>query len=270
LPLPRGSHESRAGVTFQSASDLDQLARSVLKQVASAGGSSFGVVTVGQDLREALEERIALLLEDKPELRGGFSGPADRNEGFFLRTLADYRGEERDILFFFLGQDIEPLADLPETAVAGLPFSARQELRVFNGVEADLLAEGPDESAAVYLSRLLAATKLGPEGAAAAPGDPLLRALGGKSHAASAAPRPDALLLGPALWVAHDREASGMAGSLRESLAFLPERLEALGWSFTTLWSVEWLADPEAERERLRKAAAEASSRAAPLHEKQA
>jgi hypothetical protein len=270
LPLPRGSQESRAGVTFHGAGALDLLAKSVLKQVSSAGVTSFGVVTVGQELRDALEERIALLLEDKPELRGCFAGPAGRDEGFFLRTLADYRGEERDLLFFLLGDDIDPLADLPETAVAGLPFSARQELRVFNGVEADLLAEGPDESAAVYLSRLLAATKQAPVNGAGAPGEPLLRALGGKSHAASAAPLPGSLLLDPALWVAHDREASAEASSLRDSLAFLPERLAALGWSFTTLWSCDWRADPEGERERLREAAAEAASRVVPLHEKQA
>ena len=81
--------------------------------------------------------------------------------GDFLRCLGDYRGEARDLLFLVLGQEVEPLAALSAATLAALPLRARQELRIFNGVQADLLSEGPDGSAAVYLFGLLSASKQG-------------------------------------------------------------------------------------------------------------
>jgi hypothetical protein len=270
LPFPSGSQEPRATVSFQGSCDADQLAKAVLKQLSAAGGASFGVVAIGDELRTALEERLDVLLEDRADLRACLAGPEGREEGFFLRSLSDYRGEERDLLFLLLGEDIEPLADLPAAAVSGLPLRVRRELRVYNGVEADLLAEGPDESAAVYLSRLLAATKEQPRRAAGEPSDPLLRALGGKNLSVCEAPVAGALLVGGALWVAHDRDPATSQSSLRESLVHLPARLEGLGWSYCGLSSSDWRRDPEGECERVRKAARQAASRLAPLQEKQA
>jgi hypothetical protein len=268
-----------AGGSGTNRAEAEAVAQAILRHARETPEESLGVAAFSIRQRDAILDALERARRDSPETEAFFS--AHPEEPFFVKNLENVQGDERDCIMISIGYAPDeqgrfamrfgPLsAEGGERRLNVLITRARSRLVVFSGIGAeDIDLSRTDSRGVAALKAFLA------------------YAAGGGRAAAPAAETADAPL--PAL-IAAEVEAAGKRAVRRVGLSgvFLdvaaqegedftlgietdgPDRsaiacardrekgraaaLTAMGWRLHRIWSLGWLARPEAEAARLRAA----------------
>lgn len=108
-------HDARLGVEFvyvregvydrantrTNEIEARRVAELVLEHFTQSPERSLGIVTFSQAQRGAIDLELQKLLREHPELETSLSGKG--SEGFFVKSLENVQGDERDVMFFSVG-----------------------------------------------------------------------------------------------------------------------------------------------------------------------
>lgn len=108
-------HDARLGVEFVYVPDgiydrantranvieARRVAELVLEHFTKSPERSLGIVTFSQAQRGAIDLELQNLLREHPEFETHLSGKG--SEGFFVKSLENVQGDERDVMFFSVG-----------------------------------------------------------------------------------------------------------------------------------------------------------------------
>ncbi|MCX7685445.1 MAG: DUF4011 domain-containing protein [Acetobacteraceae bacterium] len=291
LPSPRGRTERlglrlvRVPGAFDSGgsgtnrAEAEAVAQAILRHARETPGETLGVAAFSIRQRDAILDALERARRDSPETEPFFS--AHPEEPFFVKNLENVQGDERDCIMISIGYapDEEgrfamrfgPLsAEGGERRLNVLITRAKSRLLVFSGIGAeDIDLSRTDSRGVAALKAFLAYAAAG--GRAAAPvaeeeGGTLAGILAAEVQAAGKEAVRRVGLSGLFLDVAA-KEGEDFTlgietdGPDRSGIRCARDRekgraaaLSAMGWRLHRVWSLGWLARPEAEAARLRAA----------------
>lgn len=87
--------------TRQNPIEAQRVVELVLEHFAQSPDRSLGVVTFSQAQREAIDSALEAALHERPELEKVLNGRG--SETFFVKSLENVQGDERDVMFFSIG-----------------------------------------------------------------------------------------------------------------------------------------------------------------------
>jgi very-short-patch-repair endonuclease len=254
-----------------------------LEHVRSRPDESLGIVTLGMNQRDVVEEEIkqALLLEQNLE---AFFRP-DKPEPFFVKALEQVQGDERDVILISVGYGKNAAGVLShnfgpinqqggERRLNVLVTRARNQVVLTSSIRyTDIDLDRTQNQGPRLLRNYLEFAEQGPSALAFNPvgsdgeyespfeeevGEALKRAgftihrqVGSSRFRIDLAivdPRhPDRYILG----VECDGKTYHQSKTARDRDRLRQEMLEQLGWSIHRIWSTEWIHHPERELDRV-------------------
>ncbi|MEV7505119.1 AAA domain-containing protein [Streptomyces sp. NPDC093018] len=285
----------------QSGSSDEEVQRVVdlaLAHATHTSAQSLGVITMGQRHADRIDLALRQALQDRPDVQDYFSPEAGPRRRFFVKSLEQVQGDERDAIILSIGygkaasgrlaMNFGPLNnDGGERRLNVAITRARQSMIVVSSFTHHDFDP----------SKLLATRHRGPEMLRgfleyASHGGDLQRAGGARTDwnlngfeqqilvalelahvpvtpqwgvsgyridfALGHRDRPGQMMLA----VETDGDRYHRAPSARDRDRLRQEHLERLGWRFHRIWASSWFADPHAEIERLLDAWRDAMERA--------
>lgn len=121
LTFPNAAvHDAQLGVSFVHVPDgiydrartrtnpieARRVAQLVVEHLRATPARSLGVVTFSQPQRAAIDLELQILLRAHPELEAALG--ETRGEPFFVKSLENVQGDERDVMFFSVGYGRDP------------------------------------------------------------------------------------------------------------------------------------------------------------------
>jgi hypothetical protein len=302
LPSPRGRTERlglrllRVAGAFDSGgsgtnrAEAEAVVQAILRHAKETPGDTLGVAAFSIRQRDAILDALEKARRDSPETEAFFA--AHPEEPFFVKNLENVQGDERDCIMISIGYAPDasgrfamrfgPLSsDGGERRLNVLITRAKSRLVVFSGIGAeDIDLARSDARGVAALKAFLAFAASGARAAAPAAegeGGTLAAILAAEVEAAGKRAVRRVGLSGLFLDVAA-REGEDFTlgietdGPDRSGIRSARDRekgraaaLAMMGWRLHRVWSLGWLARPEAEAARLRAAlGAEAAAPVAP------
>ena len=99
--VPDGRYDR--GRSKKNVREAQVVAEQVLEHFAQYPQKSLGVVAFSKPQAEAIEDALALKRKQRREFEEFFSTEDDRLDGFFVKSLENVQGDERDCIIFSLG-----------------------------------------------------------------------------------------------------------------------------------------------------------------------
>lgn len=291
LPSPRGRTERLglrlvrvagafdSGGTGTNRAEADAVVQAILRHAKETPGDTLGVAAFSIRQRDAILDALEKARRESPETEAFFT--AHPEEPFFVKNLENVQGDERDCIMISIGYAPDasgrfamrfgPLSsDGGERRLNVLITRAKSRLVVFSGIGAEDI--DTTRSAARGVAALKAFLSFAASGArASAPvaegdGGTLAGIIAGEVQAAGKDAVRRVGLSGLFLDVAA-REGEDFSlgietdGPDRSGIRSSRDRekgraaaLGMMGWRLHRVWSLGWLARPEAEAARLRAA----------------
>ena len=271
------------GRTRKNAVEARRVAEIVTDLVREDPGRSVGVIAMNLGQKEAIEDALAERLESSPELRRHFS--AESPEPFFVKSLENVQGDERDAIVVSLGYGRDTTGALalnfgPLNNDGGwrrlnvLVTRAKRQTVVVSSLRAsDLSGVNPGNRGASALRDYLQYAEQGGElGTGALPErepDAFAKAVrvaleerGYRvdAHVGIGACRIELGVRHPdddtryLLGVECDGGAFASARSARDRDLLRRAALEGKGWRLHRVWSADWFRDRDATLDRLLRA----------------
>ena len=275
--LPQGVYDR--GRSRTNRVEAAEVARRVVEHYLEFPGQSLGVGTFNTEQQRAVEDELALLREDNPQLDQFF----DRTnpEHCFVKNIESIQGDERDVILVSVGygfdenhrfsQNFGPINQVGgERRLNVLMTRARIECIIFANFQAEMI---PADGAAKGLSALraflqYAATRTFPAttGTSEEAESPFEGAVGAfleengfavKRQVGCAQFRVDIGVVDPTTpgrylcGVECDGASYHSARVARDRDRLRQQILEGLGWRIVRVWSTDWFLDRAHARERL-------------------
>jgi very-short-patch-repair endonuclease len=276
--------------------EVREVVRQVLRHAELHSDEGLGVITMGQRHADRIEMALRDARRDQPELDDFFSDERGPRFRFFIKSLENVQGDERDAIILSIGYAKTAAGTLPLRFGALTREDGNRRLNVaITRARRRLVVVSSFHPSELSPQRLQAARHGGTEllrrymeyvqtsridrGPAAEsvllngfersvlnalekeglPVWPQWGVAGYRIDFVLAHPtRPGEMILA----VETDGERYHRAASARDRDRLRQEHLERLGWRFHRLWSSDWLRDPQAETEKIirawRKAAEDA------------
>ncbi|QKW52840.1 AAA domain-containing protein [Streptomyces buecherae] len=288
----------RPGQSGSSDEEVQRVVDLALSHAAHTPGLSLGVITMGQRHADRIDHALRQALQDRPDLQGYFSPETGPRRRFFVKSLEQVQGDERDAIILSIGygmaangrlaMNFGPLSnDGGERRLNVAITRARQSMTVVSSFThhdfdpAKLLAtrhRGP-EMLRGFLEYAFHGGDLQRTGGARTdwnlngfeqqvlaalesahvPVTPQWGVSGYRiDFALGHRDRPGQMILA----VETDGDRYHRAPSARDRDRLRQEHLERLGWCFHRIWASSWFANPHAEIERLLNAWRDAMERA--------
>ncbi len=268
------------GKTRTNAGEARVVAESVMRHARESPRHTLGVVAFSSSQAQAIEDQIELLRRSDPSCEEFFS--LHPFEPFFVKSLENVQGDERDVMFISVGYGRDANGNLTmvfgplnqdggERRLNVLITRARRRCEVFTNILPDDLDLGRTDARGVRALKIfLRFAREGHLDVPAASGrDPdspfeeaVLRALRELGYevdpqvgsagffvdlAVKDPEKPGRYLLG----VECDGATYHSARSARDRDRLRQEVLEGLGWRIHRVWSTDWFSSPDSEMRRL-------------------
>ncbi|MYT73759.1 MULTISPECIES: AAA domain-containing protein [unclassified Streptomyces] len=277
----------RPGQSGSSDEEVQRVVDLALAHATHTPGQSLGVITMGQRHAERIELALTQALKGHPDLQDYFSPDAGPRQRFFVKTIEQVQGDERDAIILSIGygkaangrlaMNFGPLNNEGGERRLNVAITrARQSMTVVTSFThhdfdpSKLLAarhRGPEMLRAFLeyashggdLQRTGSARTdwnlngfeqqvLAALEAADVPVTPQWGVSGYRIDFALGHPtRPGQMVLA----VETDGDRYHRAPSARDRDRLRQEHLQRLGWRFHRIWASSWFANPSAELERL-------------------
>ncbi|MGI6877182.1 DUF3320 domain-containing protein [Microbacterium sp. gxy059] len=259
-----------------------EVAKRVVHHYETRSEKSLGVVAFSTTQRDAIEAAVELARRERPHLDGYFGH--DRADAFFVKSLEEVQGDERDVIIFSIGYGPDEHGKVHrnfgpvnrnggERRLNVAVTRAKELVEVVASMTAGDIGEVPSTGAR-HLKRYLdfaergdgaLALELGPEGLdTESPFEDAVvdyvRSLGfevqpqvgvagyridiGVKHPE----QPGVFLVG----VECDGAMYHSSRAARDRDRLRHEILEGLGWKLHHIWGTSWYRQPNREKERLR------------------
>ncbi|MBE9605059.1 DUF4011 domain-containing protein [Acetobacteraceae bacterium H6797] len=256
-------------------SEAQAIAWAIVNHARSNPGESLGVAAFSLRQRDAILDALEEVRASAPYSEPFFT--AHPHEPFFVKNLENVQGDERDVMFISIGYGPDadgrfamrfgPLSSQGgERRLNVLITRAKRRMTVFSSfAAADIDLNRATGRGVEALKTFLTVAE---QGSVSIPGQngevvPLGRMIADAVSAAGleartrvgqagafidvAAMKPEGAQLG----IATDGPDWARLGSARDRDIGLPAALEGMGWRLHRAWHLSWLAQPEAERQRL-------------------
>jgi very-short-patch-repair endonuclease len=290
--VPDGQWDRTLHVNQTEAERVAELALAHAALHPEPGGTGFrslGIVTCNEPQAELIEERIAQLRSDRPELDAFFNDP-DPLRCWFVRSIEHVQGDERDHIILSLGYAQEKLSGKLNLNFGPLIYKqgghrrlnvavtrARYRLDVVASFTADDLAARHSTNPSIqalqafldYAERGIAALAIDRSYTDRAPESPLeqsvydtIRSWGYtvECQIGTAGYRIDLGIRHPdlpgrfALGIECDGAAYHSSRVARDRDRLRQQLLERLGWQLYRIWGPAWYRDRRTQQHRLRTA----------------
>jgi very-short-patch-repair endonuclease len=288
--VPDGRWDRALHVNQTEAERVAELALAHAALHPEPGGTGFrslGIVTCNEPQAELIEERIAQLRSDRPELDAFFNDP-DPLRRWFVRSIEHVQGDERDHIILSLGYAHEKISGKLNLNFGPLIYKqggqrrlnvavtrARYRLEVVASFTADDLAARHSNNPSIhalqafldYAERGIAALAIDRSYSDRAPESPLeqsvydtIRAWGYtvECQIGTAGYRIDLGIRHPdlpgrfALGIECDGAAYHSSSVARDRDRLRQQLLERLGWQLYRIWGPAWYRDRRTQEHRLR------------------
>ncbi|MBC8135390.1 MAG: DUF3320 domain-containing protein, partial [Fibrella sp.] len=276
LSVPDGVYRGGTGAKRDNPVEAEAVARLVVKQARQNTHQSVGVITMSGAQEECVRAAIEEQKRHDPFLAEALNEDAtDTAEPFFIKSIEDVQGDERDVIFLSVGYGKWPDGKArmlfgPLSRTGGerrlnvAVTRAKEQLTVVSSLApADIVVSNETKRGVrllrQFLARAQAATgatqaggDAGTDGFVDAVADALIRrghrvrrAVGTSDYRIDLAmedpANPEAFLLG----IECDSENYRNARTARARERLRSEVLAGLGWRLHRVWSADWLRDPE-------------------------
>jgi very-short-patch-repair endonuclease len=259
--------------------EAERIALGVQRHVRVNPQLTLGVVAMNQQQKELIRQKIDEL--DDELVRAFVDAPGEA-QPFFVKSLENVQGDERDVIFVSLTYGPDPVSKKVQQHFGPINgrygarrlnvlfTRARERLVVFSSLRSeDVRAEPGAGAGLVALRAYLAYAE---QGARLAPGadtgsgeGPFIAVVRGMLEQAGYQVKTRVGVQGFFVDLAVMRKDGGGAScgiecdgadyhaqrSVRDRDRLRHELLEAQGWTLVRVWSIDWLRAPEAARERL-------------------
>jgi very-short-patch-repair endonuclease len=260
--------------------EVEQVVKLVLQQATQRPSETLGVITMGVKHAQRLEAAIDAALKERPDLAAFFDD--SRTERFFVKNIERVQGDERDAIILSVGYGKDRSGKLPyrfgpllteggERRLNVAITRARQRMTLVSSFEHRDMDPNRSQARGVELLRLYlqyAASQgkiLGETGHSSVPlnpfeadiydtltakGIPLLPQWGVSRY------RIDLVAQHPqkserfVLAIECDGASYHSAPTARDRDRLRQQQLEALGWRFHRIWSIDWFIRREEEIKR--------------------
>ena len=260
--------------------EVEAVANAVAAHLRHSTTLSLGVVAMNVAQRDAIENRIDVLLQDDPLLLDAAENSATRQEPFFVKNLENVQGDERDVIMISMtygpnevggrvAQRFGPINGDSGWRRLNVLFSrAKRRMEVFSSLrEADIVPGSATKRGPRELKAFLRFAESGTlAGESASTGrDPdsefEIAVLEGLAHAGFTCEpqvgchgfRIDIAIVDPneqnayAVGIECDGASYHSSQSARDRDRLRQEILERLGWRIIRVWSTDWYRDPNRE-----------------------
>ncbi|MEV8114731.1 AAA domain-containing protein [Streptomyces xiamenensis] len=274
--------------------EVERVVALALEHAAERPGLSLGVITMGRPHADRIEMTLRKALSDRPELQGFFSPDAGPGKRFFIKSLEQVQGDERDAIILSIGyakaatgrlsMNFGPLSKEGGERRLNVAVSrAREAMTVvssFSHEDFDPRAlEATRYRGPKLLSQFLQFCAHRGDWTRTASAQPTYELNGFERQILAALEREeipvvpqwgvsgyriDFALAHPerpgqmVLAVEADGDRYHRAASARDRDRLRQEHLERLGWRFHRIWAADWFRDPQAQTARVVKAWREA------------
>lgn len=270
--------------------EAEVVAEQVFKHFADHPGKSLGVVAFSRQQADAIDDALENKRGEDPAYEGFFN--EDRLEGFFVKSLENVQGDERDVMIFSIGYGYDRQGRMTmgfgplnqeggERRLNVAITRAREKVLVVSSIRASDfdLSQNP-RPGALHLYRYLDFAERGPSALEithpAGMGDvespfeesvaAVIRELGYTvvPQVGCSGYRVDLGILSPAepgrflLGIECDGASYHSGETARDRDRLRQQVLERLGWRIHRIWSQDWFNHKERQVERLKRALEEA------------
>lgn len=269
-----GVYQGGTGAKRDNPVEAVAVAQLVAEQVRQSTRQSVGVITMSGAQEECIRAAIEELKRQDSFLATTLNEDADDTEPFFIKSIEDVQGDERDIIFLSVGYG--KWADGKARMIFG-PISrtggerrlnvaitrAKEKLTVVSSLLPSEITVTEDTKRGVHLLRQFLARAQAATGAARAGSDTtddgfveavaealskrghrVRRAVGTSEYRVDLAVEdptdPERFILG----IECDSENYRNARTTRAREHLRSEVLAGLGWRLLRIWSADWLRDP--------------------------
>jgi len=272
------------GTPRGNAVEAERVANEVFDHIQRNPDRTLGVITFGVVQEAAIESAINKLRKIHPECEAFFA--EDKNEAFFVKSLENVQGDERDTIIFSIGyaKDVNGKMNMrfgPLSMVGGerrlnvAITRAKYNLKLIGSIQpADIDTDRVSQEGPKLLRKYIEFAMKGPENLEdeqqllenqekdSSFEDSiyaLLEENGYKvdSHVGCSGYRIDIGIKHPeypgiyVMGIECDGESYSSSRTARERDRLRNDVLELMGWNIYKLWSTDWIKDPVSEKERL-------------------
>ena len=260
--------------------EVAEVVRLALEQATRQPGETLGVITMGTKHAERIDKALRKALLDRPELSAFFSDQRGPGRRFFVKSIEQVQGDERDHIIFSVSYARKPDGRAPgnlgplnheggERRLNVAVTRARRSMTVVSTfTHHDMPPSGYTHQGPALLRRFLefaerggrAEDLSGPTGytqlnpfeedvlaglrKAGIPAEPQWGVGAYRIDFALAHPQHPGRFV---LAVEADGRTYHTGASARDRDRLRQQHLEGLGWQFYRLWSTSWFDDPQAE-----------------------